>query len=54
MIVYFEIEVRGGVKMGQHRGLVMSKKGMVCSAHPLSSWVGADVLARAEMPQMQQ
>jgi gamma-glutamyltranspeptidase/glutathione hydrolase len=32
--------------MGQHRGLVMSKKGMVCSAHPLSSWVGADVLAK--------
>ncbi|TDT46032.1 gamma-glutamyltransferase [Fonticella tunisiensis] len=27
-----------------HRGVVMSKRGMVCSAHPLSSWVGADVL----------
>ena len=32
--------------MGQHRGLVMSKKGMVCSAHPLSSWVGLMCLQR--------
>ncbi len=30
----------------QHRGIVMSKNGMVCSAHFLSSWVGADVLSR--------
>lgn len=30
--------------MVQHRGIVISKNGMVCSAHPLSSWSGADVL----------
>ncbi|MDN5300959.1 MAG: gamma-glutamyltranspeptidase / glutathione hydrolase [Thermoanaerobacteraceae bacterium] len=32
--------------MVQHRGIVISKNGMVCSAHPLSSWAGADVLSR--------
>lgn len=29
---------------GQHRGIVMSKNGMVCSGHYQASWVGADVL----------
>lgn len=32
--------------MVQHRGMVISKNGAVCSAHPLSSWAGADVLSR--------
>jgi len=32
--------------MVQHRGMVISKNGVVCSAHPLSSWAGADVLSK--------
>lgn len=38
---------KGGIALKtQHRGIVMSKNGMVSSAHPLSSWVGADVLSK--------